>query len=364
MCNPPWVWVPGAGSMGSGLAQVAARVEHAACRRHVQVPASERVQLAIAAGLDGSISRRSDLGHGSAIVLEDIAEALVNEEALPLSSNSNTSSVSVTAIAVMVQHLRRMATCIFDRPRTAAMVVARGDSPLLSAMLQPSSEMLVEPSKVAGLEVMRTLFTFITAAATLSSWEVVRSADIDAAMRLKSACQRGALAWGQIAGASRGLRCCGICSATTAVRVIALLPSYSMHTGVESSSMVKPQVTVVPNDHEGAQRRAKRLGRRMSSHEPQTRALATAIVDVGPGSARVRMTVSRDMRNGFPSAKAAFGVIIPSSPLRRRAMCSKPFVTSKRPAAAPACSTFASQASAANALRGFAAVLTGSRANG
>ncbi len=360
MCNPPWVWVPGAGSIGSGLPQAAAHVEHAACRRHLQVPASERALPAIAADLDGSISRRSDLCHGSAIVLEDIAEALVNEEALPLSSN--TSSVSVTAIAVMVQHLRRVVICIFERPRTAAMVVARGDSPLLTAMLQPSSERLVEPANVAGLEVMRTLF--ITAAATLSSWKAVRSADIDAAMRLKSACQRGSLAWGQTAGASRGLRFCGICSATTAVRVIALLPSYSMHTGVESSSMLKPQVAVVPNDHEGAQRRAERLGGRMSSHEPQTRALATAIADVGPGSARVRMTVSRDMRNGFPSAKVAFGVIIPSLPLRGRAMCSKPFVRSKRPAAAPACSTFASQASAANALRGFAGVLTGSMANG
>lgn len=63
--------------------------------------------------------------------------------------------------------------------------------------------------------------------------------------------------------------------------------------------MSKPQTAVVPNDHEAAQQLAERVRDHMYAHDRATRALDMAIVDVGPGSARVRMTVRQDMLNGF-----------------------------------------------------------------
>ena len=82
------VWVLGAGSMGGGIAQLAAQAGHAVCLYDPQPQALERALAAIAADLDGAVVRGRltperrgeilgrirpgadlDAGRGSAIVI-------------------------------------------------------------------------------------------------------------------------------------------------------------------------------------------------------------------------------------------------------------------------------------------------------
>ena len=141
----PRVWVLGAGSMGAGIAQLAAQAGHDVCLYDAQPPALERALAAIAADLDGAVSRgklgperrgeilgrirpAADLeaGRGSGIVVEAIIEdlgakqdllrriePLVADDALLL---SNTSSLSVTAIAAALARPQRVAGWHFFNP--------------------------------------------------------------------------------------------------------------------------------------------------------------------------------------------------------------------------------------------------------
>lgn len=273
MCNPQRVWVLGAGSMGSGIAQLAAQAGHAVCLYGAQAPAIERAMRAIAADLDGAVSRgklsaeqrqdilarispSSDLaaGQGSSIVIEAIVgdlsakqallrsvEALVDEDALLL---SNTSSISVTAIAAALRHPERMAGWHFFNPparmklvaiipgvQTAtsvaevlqalslawgktAVVAPHAPGFIVNRVARPSYyaeawRLLAE--RAAPASVIDTLMQqaggfALNEAADLVSWNAVRSADIDVAMRLGTAYPRGPLAWGRTLGASRVFR--------------------------------------------------------------------------------------------------------------------------------------------------------------
>lgn len=139
------VWVLGAGSMGAGIAQLAAQAGHAVCLYDTRAPALERALSAIAADLDGAVSRGKlspeqrqaiferiqptndiESGRGSGIVIEAITEdlsakqellgsvqAFVADDALLL---SNTSSLSITAIAAALHRPQRVAGWHFFNP--------------------------------------------------------------------------------------------------------------------------------------------------------------------------------------------------------------------------------------------------------
>ncbi len=141
----PRVWVLGAGSMGAGIAQLAAQVGHAVCLYDTRQPALEHALSAIGADLDGTVSRGKmpleqrhavferiqvstdiEFGRGSGIVIEAIiedlvakqellgrVEALVADDALLL---SNTSSLSITAIAAALHRPQRVAGWHFFNP--------------------------------------------------------------------------------------------------------------------------------------------------------------------------------------------------------------------------------------------------------
>lgn len=139
------VWVLGAGSMGSGIAQVAALAGHPVCLYDTHPAAVERGIAAIRADLDGAVTRGRlgadqrdaalarirpcDLledGAGSAIVVEAIIEDLSAKQQLLRAVEAvaaadallltNTSSISVTAIASALQCPQRVAGWHFFNP--------------------------------------------------------------------------------------------------------------------------------------------------------------------------------------------------------------------------------------------------------
>ncbi len=63
--------------------------------------------------------------------------------------------------------------------------------------------------------------------------------------------------------------------------------------------MPQPTIAMTTDDHQAARALAQQVRERMSASDHAARAMGIAIVDVGPGSAHVRMTVRRDMLNGF-----------------------------------------------------------------
>jgi acyl-CoA thioesterase len=80
----------------------------------------------------------------------------------------------------------------------------------------------------------------------------------------------------------------------TGLRRDCLLPA-----GLELLSMPEPQVTAAEAIKLSKQELAERVRDRMHENDYATRALSIAIVEVGPGTSRARMTVRRDMLNGF-----------------------------------------------------------------
>lgn len=145
MTGLPRVWILGAGSMGAGIAQLAAQAGHEVCLYDAQASALDRALATIAADLDGAVSRgklepekrgeilgrirptpQLDAGRGSEIVVEAIIEdlrakqdllrriePLVADDALVL---SNTSSLSITAIAAALARPQRVAGWHFFNP--------------------------------------------------------------------------------------------------------------------------------------------------------------------------------------------------------------------------------------------------------
>lgn len=63
--------------------------------------------------------------------------------------------------------------------------------------------------------------------------------------------------------------------------------------------MPEPQVNAAEAASLSPQELAERVRDRMYADDHATRSLGIAIVDVGPGTSRARMTVRRDMLNGF-----------------------------------------------------------------
>ena len=63
--------------------------------------------------------------------------------------------------------------------------------------------------------------------------------------------------------------------------------------------MPEPQVTAAEAAHLSAQQLAERVRDHMIASDFATRMLDIAIIDVGPGTSRARMTVRHDMLNGF-----------------------------------------------------------------
>ncbi len=63
--------------------------------------------------------------------------------------------------------------------------------------------------------------------------------------------------------------------------------------------MPEPQVNAAEAADLSAQQLAERVRDRMLAHDHATGALGIAIVGVGPGTSRARMTVRSDMLNGF-----------------------------------------------------------------
>ena len=68
---------------------------------------------------------------------------------------------------------------------------------------------------------------------------------------------------------------------------------------MELHSMSKSIIALVADDQQAARELAQEVRERMYAGDHATRAMGIAIVDVGPGSAHVRMTVRQDMLNGF-----------------------------------------------------------------
>ncbi|WP_428424350.1 3-hydroxyacyl-CoA dehydrogenase [Methylibium sp.] len=214
------VAVIGAGSMGSGIAQLAAQSGHQVLLHDAQPGAGERGLERIAADLDGAVKRGklADLDRtmilgrirvagcleeleGSGLVVEAIVERLEPKQSLfrtlePLLSSqavlaTNTSSISVTAVAQGLHHPERVIGWHFfnPAPRMKLVEIIRGvetDPALASALRDLSNawgKTAVDAPNTPGFIVNRVARPYYAEALRLLAEGVAEASVVDRLLR-------------------------------------------------------------------------------------------------------------------------------------------------------------------------------------
>jgi len=214
------VWVLGAGSMGAGIAQLAAQAGHEVCLYDAKPQALERALAAITADLEGAVSRgklqperrgeilgcirptaQLEAGRGSGIVVEAIIEDLGAKQELlrqvePLIDGnalllSNTSSLSITAIAAALARPQRVAGWHFFNPAVRMKLVeiipgVQTDSAViddLCALSRAWGKTAVIAPNVPGFIVNRVARPYYAEAWRLLAERAAPAPAIDALMR-------------------------------------------------------------------------------------------------------------------------------------------------------------------------------------